>query len=261
MTHGSLFSGIGGFDLAADWCGWKNIFQVEKDRFCRKILRKNFPQVKQFSDIFKFDGKQYAGQIDVISGGFPCQPFSIAGKRRGENDDRYLWDQMLRVITEIKPDWIVGENVPGIISMALDKVLTDLEDADYTTGTIIIPACAINAPHRRDRVWILANAKCMRRDRRSESEYSEANRQQLHQNFKENRGTLRSKVERRDHGFRQFDELPVEAARRICNVDDGLSGGLVFKRNNTRVIHAGGNTIVPDIAFEIFNNIALLSNA
>lgn len=163
IRHGSLFSGIGGFDLAAEWVGWENVFQVEKDEWCRKVLAKNFPASKRYSDIKDFNGKKYTGAVDVISGGFPCQPFSVAGQRKGKSDDRYLWEEMLRVVGEIKPSYVVGENVTGIIGMALDTVLSDLEAQGYTTETFIIPACGKNAWHRRDRVWIVAYANSIRR--------------------------------------------------------------------------------------------------
>ena len=163
LSHGSLFSGIGGFDLAAQWMGWSNIFQVEKDDWCRKVLAKNFPKTERFADIKDFTGYEYTNRIDVISGGFPCQPFSVAGQRKGKDDDRYLWEEMLRVIATIKPTYVVGENVTGIIGLALDTVLSDLEAQDYTTETFIIPACSKNAWHRRDRVWIVAYANSIGR--------------------------------------------------------------------------------------------------
>ncbi len=156
IQHGSLFSGIGGFDLAAEWTGWDNVFNVENNKWCQQVLSKNFPNTKQYGDIREFDGTKYKGTVDIISGGFPCQPFSVAGKRRGATDDRALWPEMLRVIGEIEPAFVIGENVTGIISLALDQMLTDLENKDYTTETFIIPACAVNAWHRRDRVWIFA---------------------------------------------------------------------------------------------------------
>jgi len=163
LSHGSLFSGIGGFDLAAQWMGWNNIFQVEKDDWCRKVLAKNFPKTERFSDIKDFTGYEYTNRINVISGGFPCQPFSVAGQRKGKDDDRYLWEEMLRVIATIKPTYVVGENVTGIIGLALDTVLSDLEAQNYTTETFIIPACGKNAWHRRDRVWIVAYANSIGR--------------------------------------------------------------------------------------------------
>ncbi len=164
MKHISLFSGIGGFDLASMWMGWENVVQVEKDEWCRKVLTKNFPSSKQYADIKDFNGKEYSNQIDIVSGGFPCQPFSVAGQRKGKEDDRYLWEEMLRVIGEIKPAFVVGENVTGIIGLALDTVLSDLEAQNYTTETFIIPACGKNAWHRRDRVWIVAYTNCIRRE-------------------------------------------------------------------------------------------------
>lgn len=164
MNHASLFSGIGGFDLASQWMGWNNIFQVEKDEWCQGILEKNFPNTKRYLDIKEFKGEEYHGAIDIISGGFPCQPFSVAGKQKGKKDDRYLWPEMLRVIREVQPTWVLGENVPGIISMALDTVLADLENEGYTVQAFIVPACAVNAIHKRDRVWILAHARLFRQE-------------------------------------------------------------------------------------------------
>jgi len=156
IRHGSLFSGIGGFDLAAQWAGWENVFQVEINKYCTRVLEKNFPNAKRYGDIREFDGTQYRGTIDVVSGGFPCQPFSVAGKRKGKEDDRHLWPEMLRVLSEIKPTWIVGENVPGIIKMELDNVLDDLERIGYEAQTFIIPAASVDARHRRERIWIVA---------------------------------------------------------------------------------------------------------
>lgn len=176
LSHGSLFSGIGGFDLAAQWMGWNNIFQVEKDDWCRKVLAKNFPKTERFADIKDFTGYEYTNRIDVISGGFPCQPFSVAGQRKGKDDDRYLWEEMLRVIATIKPTYVVGENVTGIIGLALDTVLSDLEAQDYATETFIIPACGKNAWHRRDRVWIVAYANSIgRQDEQKENGKSVCN--------------------------------------------------------------------------------------
>lgn len=161
MTHGSLFSGIGGFDLAAQRVGWKNIFQVEIEEKACKILQKHFPDTQRYADIKDFDSRQYAGRIDIISGGFPCQPFSAAGKRKGSADDRAIWFEMFRVVSEIRPRWVVAENVSGLLTieqgMAFERVCTDLESEGYTVQSFIIPACAVGAPHRRNRVWIVAH--------------------------------------------------------------------------------------------------------
>ena len=161
MKHMGLFEGIGGFSLAARWAGWITPVMVEWNTYCQAVLRKNFPDATIFSDIRNFDGRPYAGQIDVITGGFPCQPFSHAGKRAGTADDRYLWPEMLRVIREVGPEWVVGENVAGLLTMdggrVLQGILADLENAGYRPEIYLIPALAIGAPHRRDRLWIVAH--------------------------------------------------------------------------------------------------------
>jgi len=198
LTQIDLFSGIGGFTLAAEWAGFKTIAFCEKEPFCQKVLQKRFGAIiadsknnnrwkrnkkqekckktnngeitiypKRLSatsrfipiipEIRDFDGTKYRGAA-LLTGGFPCQPFSVAGQRRGKEDDRYLWPEMLRVISEAKPRWILAENVPGIFRMELDTVLADLEGEGYTVGTFIIPACGLNAPHRRNRIWIVANS-------------------------------------------------------------------------------------------------------
>nr|WP_230312136.1 DNA cytosine methyltransferase [Alistipes senegalensis] len=163
MTHASLFSGIGGFDLAAEWAGWTNAFNCEIDPFCRKVLKYHFPDAEQYEDIRTTDFTIWRDRIDVLTGGFPCQPFSLAGKRKGTEDDRYLWPEMLRVIRTVRPRWVVGENVFGIVNwsegMVFDKVCSDLEAAGYEVQPYIIPACGVGAPHRRDRCWFVAHAR------------------------------------------------------------------------------------------------------
>jgi len=162
MNHASLFSGIGGFDLAAEWNGWNNVFNCEWEEFPRKVLKHHFPNAKQYEDIKDFDATEYRGRIDVLSGGFPCQPFSVAGLRKGTEDERHLWPEMLRIIGECQPRWVVGENVRGLVSwsdgLVLETCYSDLEALGYSVQSFIIPACATNAPHRRDRVWIVAYA-------------------------------------------------------------------------------------------------------
>lgn len=206
-THIDLFSGIGGFALAARWTGYETIVFCEKDEWCQRVLAKNFGAVVENSnstgggssnrnplhkrrsacedrgagiskdaerkdglaepddrptspllipDIFNFDGTKYTSAT-LLTGGFPCQPFSVAGKRRGKEDDRHLWPEMLRVISEARPTWVIGENVAGFVPMELDDCLSDLEGVGYETQAFIIPACAVGAPHRRDRVWIVAH--------------------------------------------------------------------------------------------------------
>ena len=157
LKHLDLFSGIGGFALAAQWAGIETVAFCEIDDFACQVLNKNFPGVPVHRDIRELDGSLYAG-IDLITGGYPCQPFSAAGKRRGTEDDRHLWPEMRRVIAQAKPAWVVCENVTGHVTMGLDEVLADLENEGYATQSFIIPACAKNAQHRRDRVWIVANS-------------------------------------------------------------------------------------------------------
>ena len=166
MRHGSLFSGIGGFDLAAEWCGWENVFHCEWNTFGQKVLKHHFPNSISYNDITKTDFSIYRGAIDIISGGFPCQPYSSAGKRLGKEDERHLWPEMLRAIREIQPSWVVGENVRGLTNwnggLVFDEVQTELEAEGYEVLPFLLPACAVNAPHRRDRIWFIAYSTCIR---------------------------------------------------------------------------------------------------
>lgn len=158
MNFGSLFAGIGGFDLGLERAGMTVVWQVEIDDFCTKVLEKHWPNVARFRDVREC-GRHNLAPIDLVCGGFPCQPVSHAGRRRGKEDDRWLWPEMLRVVAELKPRWVVAENVPGIISMGLlDGVCADLEAEGYETGTLVFPACALGAPHIRQRVFLLAHA-------------------------------------------------------------------------------------------------------
>ena len=160
MNHGSLFSGIGGFDLAAEWMGWTNVFHCEWEEFPRKVLNYHFPKSISYGDIKETDFTIHRGHIDVITGGFPCPPYSTAGRRLGKEDDRHLWPEMLRAIREIQPRWVVGENVRGLVNwnggLVFEEVQTDLENEGYEVQPFILPAAGVNAPHRRDRVWFVA---------------------------------------------------------------------------------------------------------
>lgn len=185
MTHASLCTGIGACELAATWMGWENLFSCEIDEFCNKVLKYHYPNSVHYGNIFEQDFREWRGRVDVLTAGFPCQPFSCAGKRNGAEDDRYLWPQVLRVIEEIRPTWFVGENVGGILSMVLtgeetkvgsytdvcgenytfyekrqrfviEQIRIDLASIGYSVQPVVIPACAVGAPHRRDRVWFLA---------------------------------------------------------------------------------------------------------
>ena len=162
VTHGSLFSGIGGFDLAAHWMGWDNVFNCEVDPFCRGVLRHYFPKAISYGDIKEADFRVHRGRIDILTGGFPCQPFSIAGKRLGKADERHLWPYMLRAVQQIRPRWVVAENVRGLLSwnegLVFEEVHADLEAAGYEVQAFVLPAAGINAPHQRQRVWFIAHA-------------------------------------------------------------------------------------------------------
>lgn len=156
LRHLDLFSGIGGFSLGLERTGgFKTVAFCECEPFCQKILNKHWPDIPIYEDIRKVE---YDGTVDIITGGLPCQPFSIAGKRKGQTDDRYLWPEMFDCIKKYQPRWIIVENVTGIINMELDSMLLDLENKNYTCQTFIIPACAVNAHHQRNRIWILANS-------------------------------------------------------------------------------------------------------
>lgn len=184
MTHASLFSGIGGAEIAAAWMGWENLFHCDINEFGLQVLKYWFPKSKEYNDIRNTDFTEWRGRVSVLTAGFPCQPFSLAGKRKGADDDRYLWPETIRVIKEVRPAWFVGENVFGIASMVLpgeeadmgstgdifeegnlyrteqryviDRICEDIEDAGYSVQPVVIPACAVGAPHRRDRVWFVA---------------------------------------------------------------------------------------------------------
>lgn len=162
ITHGSLFSGIGGFDLAAEWARWENLFHCEINEFGRKVLNYYWPNAISYEDITKTDFTIWREKIDVLTGGFPCQPYSMAGKRLGKEDERHLWPEMLRVIREVQPCYVVGENVPGLVNwnggMVFDEVQADLEAEGYEVIPFILPAASVNAPHRRERVWFVAYA-------------------------------------------------------------------------------------------------------
>lgn len=160
MNHGSLFSGIGGFDLAAEWMGWENKFHCDINPFSRKLCSFYWPEAQSYDNIKTTDFRIWRGKIDVLSGGFPCQPFSTAGKRMGKEDERHLWPEMLRAIREIKPRYVVGENVRGIASwsdgLVFEEVFADLEGEGYEVQAFLLPAVGVNAPHKRDRFYFVA---------------------------------------------------------------------------------------------------------
>ena len=313
MRHGSLFSGIGGFDLAAEWMGWENIFHCEWNPFGQKVLKHHFPNSISYNDITKTDFSIHRGNIDIITGGFPCQPYSTAGLRKGKADERHLFPEMLRAIKEIQPTWVIGENVRGLVSwgggLVFHEVCDDLEREGYEVQPFIIPAASVNAPHKRERIWFVAYSNNARTNesmrtrrqweeidkgqngftqpefrknggnefftnpdgaRREKLNTSNITNQQdiisgyaLHSNGSSEQGKYigqerKGKFDRpnsRDE-FNNFQNFPTQSP--ICNGDDGISNRLdsiTFPKWRNESIKAGGNAIVPQVAYEIFKTI------
>lgn len=288
MKHGSLFSGIGGFDLAAEWMGWENEFHCEWNEFGRKILNYYWPEAKSYEDITRTDFNIYRGRIDILSGGFPCQPYSSAGKRLGKEDDRHLWPEMLRAIREIQPRYVVAENVLGLTNwnegLVFNEVQVDLENEGYEVQPFILPACAIGAPHRRDRVWFVSrlisdtssdgqhgNKKSKKgfNDQRGGLSFNEPNT--LHgSGIITDTDSIRQqgsgRTERQEHTekredwkkYRAFDEGGWKTKSAVCSGDDGFSSQLdeiTFSDWSKESIKAAGNAIVPGVALQIFKTI------
>lgn len=282
MNHASLFSGIGGFDLAAEWMGWTNVFNCEWEEFPRRVLKHHFPNATQYGDIRELRASAYAGRIDILTGGFPCQPYSLAGKRKGKDDERHLWPEMLRVIRECTPRYVVGENVRGLVGwnegLVFEEVCSDLEDCGYSVQPFVLPACGVGAPHRRDRVWFVAhsdNHGTVRTSRRYEGTSREERIQERHKvqqpdesNCFWNASNTDCARKRQDNGqrkSRQFDQtrqirnwenFPTVAA--ICGGNDGLPkelDGITFSKWRKESIKAYGNAIVPQVALQIFKAI------
>lgn len=282
MQHLGLFEGIGGFSLAARWAGWQTPVMVEWNPYCQVVLKKNFPNATIFGDIKQFDGRPYAGQIDIITGGFPCQPYSTAGKRKGNDDDRALWPEMLRVIREVAPAWVVGENVAGLLSMDGGRVfagiLADLENAGYRAEIYLIPAIGVGAPHRRGRVWIVANATGEQGRKRHQPAMFGGRQEEAEQirvgdwdtPDANKPGLEKRKGQRGNNGAEQpptignfWREHWHEVATRICRMDDGFPAGvdgignipIKTQKGKAHRLEALGNAIVPQIAFQIFDAI------
>ncbi len=293
MRHGSLFSGIGGFDLAAEWMGWENVFHCEWMPFPRQVLKYNFPNSISYEDITKTDFTIHRGSIDILTGGFPCQPYSLAGKRKGTEDSRHLWPEMLRAIREIQPKWILGENVFGIVNwsggLVFEQVQSEMEAEGYEVQPFVIPACAKDAPHRRDRTWFVAYSRHnTERKARSCSNDEGGQLATLHtkgqrryrqaifnsglcdlQGITSNTNSTRIKREyfgkawerepnrpNSRNGVNNFQNFPTQSP--ICGGNDGIPNkldGITFSKWRNESIKAYGNAVVPQIVFEIFKAI------
>ena len=274
MKHASLFSGIGGFDLAAEWMGWTNVFHTEWNEFGQKVLQHHFPNSISYHDIIKTDFTIHRNEIDIITGGFPCQPFSLAGKRKGTDDERYLWHEMLRAIQQIQPTYVVAENVRGLLTidggMVFEQVCADLETEGYEVQPILLPAAGVNAPHRRDRVWFVAYserddsgrcryAKTGRAKRTGEKTLKE--RERIWKEFTRiSKERTSSNTEQINRDFRpNWEQFPTESA--ICGRDDGFSNKLdniTFPKWRNESIKAYGNAVVPQLILPIFQTIQKL---
>jgi len=291
MKHLGLFEGIGGFSLAGRWMGWETVAWCEWDQFCQKVLKYHFPNAEAHGDITTTDFTRYAGQIDILTGGFPCQPYSSAGKRLGKEDDRHLWPEMLRAIREIQPRWVVGENVRGLTNwnggLVFDEVQADLENEGYEVTPYLLPACAVNAPHRRDRIWFVAHrhegttrppgaSGGIESNGRGNYAKQELRREQAKQYFgcgeflRDASHPNEKRLERQtENGYmggkqrfvqrgteRQWENFPTQPP--ICGGDDGISrrlDGITFPRWREKSIGAYGNAIVPQVALQIFKAI------
>jgi DNA (cytosine-5)-methyltransferase 1 len=277
-----ICAGIGGFSLAGHWAGWETVEFVEKDKFCQKVLAKNFPNTKIHGDLYEYTGRR--GSAEIIAAGFPCQPFSKAGKRNGEKDDRYLWPEVFRVVREIQPAWVVLENVAGLISMenggTLERVCTDLESEGYAVQPFIVPACAVEAWHRRDRIWIIAysdshNDWPISKKKGKKGKIQKLNREKrlprkssgkvdaffADPNRKRKQRSVPKKIQRLEKlqrrkgggvvasiGEKPSINIPVFSGR-----NDGIPGRV--DRHRRKRIKALGNAIVSQVAYEIFKHI------
>jgi DNA (cytosine-5)-methyltransferase 1 len=290
MNHASLFSGIGGFDLAAEWMGWTNVLHVERDPFCQKVLKHHFPNSQSFDDVKTFDGRPFRGRIDILTGGFPCQPYSSAGKRLGKDDERHLWPEMCRIISEIAPAFVVGENVRGLLNwnggVVFEEVCADLEGMGYEVWTGVLPAAGVGAPHRRDRIWFVAHRQDHGQPQtevfgRERGEYEPHNWHEVRPTSDAVGGGRDAPNAERDgleHCTKRGGSRKSQGATRqrvagyvaseswagfptqppVCGGDDGLPSeldGITFSKWRAESIKAYGNAIVPQVAYQIFQAI------
>ena len=254
LTHLDLFSGIGGFSLAAEAAGWRTVGFAETDDYASKVLKRHWPDVPNYGDVRAVPARP----VGLVTGGFPCQPFSLAGKQRGAEDDRYLWPEMLSAIQRCRPAWVLGENVPGLIRMGLDTVLSDLEGEGYACRTFAIPAVSVGAWHRRERVWIVAYRES---DRRGQGNEDAGGRREgtmpwQEPGFGDGGGTVADAERSMRDGWPDEPQREAEggaALGRHCgwesepNVDRVVNG----PPNRTHRLRCLGNAIVPQVAYPL----------
>nr|DAF67980.1 MAG TPA: Cytosine specific methyltransferase [Bacteriophage sp.] len=299
-VHTSFCTGIGACELAAMWMGWRNAFSCEIDPFCHQVLKYYYPHIKHYENIFGTDFSEWRGKIDILTEGFPCQPFSCAGSRKGAEDDRYLWPEVLRGVDEIRPNWFIGENVAGITSMVLpgdeikvgsytdlegesyletemrqqfivDRICNDLESIGYSVQPIIIPACAVGAPHRRDRIWFIANCSNARPEGMQQGEngiYEFEVTANTDKELLEGRDAQRpQRRENQEFTIKSFncsscwENFPSQSP--VCCGDDGLPSqlsGITFSKHRAESIKAYGNSMVPQLVYQIFKAIGEVEN-
>jgi DNA (cytosine-5)-methyltransferase 1 len=270
LKHLDLFSGIGGFALAAKWVGFETVGFSEIDPFCNEVLAYRFPNIPNYGDC-RYIKTEEIGNVDIVTGGFPCQPFSVAGERRGDCDERFLWPECVRILRELRPRFAIFENVPGLLTIdsgrTFNRVLSDLSALRYDCLWNCIPACAVGAPHRRDRVWIVAVAQSIR----DSSAGNGRNDSKYHSTARELRGrslcTLGNSNGKRLQRQREHSELPRElfawkdgeiqrgqdGKQRLCKprlplVANGISRAM-------ERIKSSGNAILPQIAYVLMNGI------
>jgi DNA (cytosine-5)-methyltransferase 1 len=277
--------------------GWENVFHCEWNPFGQRVLKHYWPNAESFNDITKTDFKKYANKIDILTGGFPCQPYSSAGKRLGKEDERHLWPEMLRAIREISPRFVVGENVRGLTNwnggMVFDEVCSELESYGYQVAPVIIPACGVNAPHRRERIWFVAYA-----DGADQADNRRANDRETEKVWRQNpcdvsgeflsngnvadagqstnelqgkggldldgiilekrKGQEKTNRFNRNNSKNAWHDFPTQSP--ICSGDDGFStklDAITFSKWRAESIKAYGNAIVPQVAYQIFKAIQL----
>jgi DNA (cytosine-5)-methyltransferase 1 len=263
LRYGSLFSGIGGIDLGMDMAGFKCAWQVEIDDYCREVLEAHWPNTKRYRDIYEVKGAEVE-PVDIICGGFPCQPVSTAGKRGGVNDERWLWDEFYRLICEIRPRWVVAENVPGLLSAnsgrAFAGILRDLAESGYDVVWDMFPAGGsggVGAPHKRKRVFIVAHTDSSRQRSIRKGESVQKDRQRIKHGGSVAGDVADTYGKRRRSGDTERENAKDVRQSPRCKIngqwDVEPNVGRVANGVSNRVgrLRALGNAVVPQVAYKV----------